>query len=202
MAILCFALILDVLVVCLFFHLQTLKHKREKERLKEQAESRLLYIRSLSDILYTYQRKPEQLCERLYEEMAVNKLLSYRVIEDRSDEQFDPALKLNKKDRLLYLLVEDGFTPRELCVLMELNNMNSVYVKYHRIRKKLVDSGVVVSEDGVPEISCRQESDARKSRRRKPVLKNSTLTEMLDAIELSQGPELAEIQQSSPIEQL
>lgn len=161
MAILCFALIVHLLAVYLFCRIRALKQKIETDRLKEQAESRLRYIRSLLDMVYTYQRKPEQLLVHLREEMSVNKLLSYHIIEDRCNEVFDPALKIGKKDQILYLLLEEGFTSRELCVMLELNNLNSVYVKYHRVRKKLSNSGVVppedvVSEDIVPEVRVKQ----------------------------------------------
>ena len=63
-----------------------------------------------------------------------------RNIEDRCDELFDPKLKINKNDLLMYQLYEEGFSPKELCVLFGLNNLNSFYIKHHRIKQKLGQS--------------------------------------------------------------
>lgn len=111
--------------------------KHRYKEMKRIAESRILYIHILLETIYTYNHDPKLLQKHLQCEMTVKKLLGYGTIEDRCDELFDPKLKINKNDLLMYQLYEEGFSPKELCVLFGLNNLNSFYVKHHRINKKL-----------------------------------------------------------------
>ena len=111
--------------------------KYRYKEVKRIAESRILHIHILLETIYTYNHDPELLQKHLQREMTINKLLGYGTIEDRSHELFDPKLRINKNDLLMYQLYEEGFSPKELCVLFGLNNLNSFYVKHHRINKKL-----------------------------------------------------------------
>lgn len=125
-----------LLAIALYIQVWIFVKHRYKE-MKRIAESRILYIHILLETIYTYNHDPKLLQKHLQCEMTVKKLLGYGTIEDRCDELFDPKLKINKNDLLMYQLYEEGFSPKELCVLFGLNNLNSFYVKHHRINKKL-----------------------------------------------------------------
>lgn len=126
-------LVMDIFIVLLIY--RRLRNRFHAATL--QAKSRLNYIRILADTVYTYSHRPELLQKQLQKELSIKKLMAYHVIEGRCDRFFSSTIKVNRKDQLLYMLYKEGFTPRELCVIFELNNLNSVYVKCHRIKKKL-----------------------------------------------------------------
>lgn len=67
--------------------------------------------------------------------MAIKKLMAYHVVDNHCGHFFTSRTKVSTNDQLLYMLHKEGFTPRELCIIFELNNINSVYVKCHRINK-------------------------------------------------------------------
>lgn len=61
--------------------------------------------------------------------------MAYHVVDNNCGHFFPSQTKVSTNDQLLYMLHKEGFTPRELCIIFELNNINSVYVKCHRINK-------------------------------------------------------------------
>ena len=115
-------------------------------KLKLKIRDNCLYVCILIETVYTYKNSPQLLRDRLLQEMTIKKLLCYHLVED--DENFFPSdLKCTKRDKLLYKLHLEGFTYKELCILFELNNLNSVYVKCHRINKKLNDTETPAKQD-------------------------------------------------------
>lgn len=125
-------LVMDIFIVLIIY--RRLRH--HIQYVSGQAKARLNYIRILIDTVYTYSHQPELLqntCKRDVDQ----KLLAYHVIDNRCDRLFSARMKVNSNDQLLYMLHKEGFSPRELCIIFELNNLNSVYVKCHRINKKL-----------------------------------------------------------------
>ena len=126
-------LVMDIFIVLIIY--RRLRH--HIQYVSGQAKARLNYIRILIDTVYTYSHQPELLQKHLQKEMSIKKLLAYHVIDNRCDRLFSARMKVNSNDQLLYMLHKEGFSLRELCVIFELNNLNSVYVKCHRINKKL-----------------------------------------------------------------
>ena len=80
--------------------------------------------------------------KHLQKEMAIKKLMACHVVDNHCGHFFTSRTKVSTNDQLLYMLHKEGFTPRELCIIFELNNINSVYVKCHRINKKLYTNGI------------------------------------------------------------
>jgi len=113
------------------------EQKHYSNKLRNEAQARLNYIHILIDTVYVYGNNHELLSKRLKQEMSAKKLLLYGIIERKQTEACDPELKISEDDRLLYQLLQEGFSLRELCIIFTLNNLNSLYVKHHRIRKKL-----------------------------------------------------------------
>lgn len=129
--------IIDVLIISVIIFVALRERRRYGDRLCSEAQARLDYIHILIDTVYTYGNNHELLSVRLKQEMSAKKLLLYGIIERKQTEACRPELKINEDDRLLYQLLQEGFSPRELCIVFSLNNLNSLYVKHHRIRKKL-----------------------------------------------------------------
>lgn len=126
-------LVMDIFIVLIIYR----RLRNHIHYVSGQAKARLNYIRILIDTVYTYSHQPELLQKPLQKEMSIKKLLAYHVIDNRCDRLFSARMKVNSNDQLLYMLHKEGFSPRELCVIFEWNNLNSVYVKCHRINKKL-----------------------------------------------------------------
>lgn len=133
-------IILDLIVVIMVCRFYSSTQKRHLRCVESRARDRLLYIQSLIEIIYTYKHNPTQLEAHLSNQVSVKKILSYHVIDDECEKYIPKDLKINKNDRLLYTLYQEGFSYRELCVMFELNNLNSAYVKYHRVNKKLANA--------------------------------------------------------------
>ena len=112
-------------------------YRRRVKNIADESEHRLVYIRTLIDSVYTFYRNPEKLLLRMKTEMTADKLLLYGVVRSKCTEACDPAFKVNDDEKLFYQLSLEGFSSRELCVLFKLNSLSSVYVKRHRINKKL-----------------------------------------------------------------
>lgn len=130
-------LILDTVVISLVCIGYTSMHKKAHNRTTDLAQARLLYIRSTIHLVYTYSHQPELMLQHLKTEMSIRKILNYRIIEDHCERMVDDRPEIRQPDKLLYMLHKEGFTPQELCVIFNLNNLNTVYVKCHRVRQKL-----------------------------------------------------------------
>ena len=120
-----------------YFIRMLLEYKKCLREVRLCAANRLRYIQDLIEVVYTYQHQPSHMQQHLRQEMTIKKLLNYHIIDNRCERIFSPGIKSTERDKLLYMLHKDGFSARELCILFELNNVNSVYVKCHRINKQL-----------------------------------------------------------------
>lgn len=125
--------IMDIIIVLFIY--RSLRNRFQE--VTRQASARLDYIRILIDTVYTHDHHPESLQKHMQKEMSIKKLMAYHVVENHCERFFCSRIKVNRNDQLLYMLHQEGFSPRELCIIFELNNLNSVYVKCHRINKKL-----------------------------------------------------------------
>lgn len=129
-----FVLLLDHLII-LPLIIRFIKKNKEYAKYKTLSSDCIRYIEMLIETVYTYKHQPQHLCDHLIQ--TIKKLLSYHIIDEDCSHLFPSDLKCRKNDMLLYKLHMMGFTAKELCLLFELNNINSVYVKCHRIKKKL-----------------------------------------------------------------
>lgn len=111
--------------------------KAIRSSLHRKAEDSRRYVGMLLETVYTHKHRPQHLLEHLLEEMTADKLLCYHLITDDFRGIFPEDFNANKRDMLLYKLSLEGFTPKQLCLMFQLNNLNSVYVKCCRINKKL-----------------------------------------------------------------
>ncbi|MCM1532993.1 MAG: hypothetical protein NC114_12100 [Ruminococcus flavefaciens] len=129
--------IIDILFISILVFVVLRENRLHSHRLRSKAQAQLDYIHILIETVYVYGNNHELLSKRLKQEMSAKKLLLYGIIERKRTEADDPELKISEDDRLLYQLLHEGFSPRELCIIFSLSNINSLYVKHHRIRKKL-----------------------------------------------------------------
>lgn len=129
-------LLIDQLVILpLLCHL--LRRNRLLSGYRSRCEDSRRYIGMLIETLYLYKHNPHRLYEHLTQQMTANTLLNHHIIDEDFTELFPSDFKARPNDMLLYKLHREGFTPRVLCVLFGLNNINSVYVKCHRIKRKI-----------------------------------------------------------------
>lgn len=126
-----FLSILGLMMHCL------IRKNRLLREIETQAADRLQYIRTLIEIVYIYKHDTQLMLKHLQAEMTIKRLLNSHVVADKCDERYPGGIKCTKKDKLLYMLYQEGFSTKELCVLFELNNLNSVYVKCCRMNKKM-----------------------------------------------------------------
>lgn len=136
-------ILLSVLLVSVYLIVTSFQHI---SKLKIRIRDNLRYICILIETVYTYKNNPQQLRDHLLQEMTIKKLLCYHIVEE-DESLFPPDMKCTQKDKLLYKLHLEGFTSKELCILFELNNLNTVYVKCHRVNKKLNPSEQGDSDD-------------------------------------------------------
>lgn len=105
-------------------------------------------IVGLVGLAFTYEHDLEMFHKKFVQMVNVENLKRYKVIEvgeqvlqDGSyDLKVDPSL-LNSKELEMYCLTKRGFTSREMAVVYGMKNINSIYVKKHRLKKKLELSG-------------------------------------------------------------
>lgn len=123
-------------IVLMVFCCCFLTYRQRMRMLKLRLGDNLRYLCMLVETVYTFKNNPQLLRDRLLKEMTIKKWLCYHIVEENNN-PLPVDLKCASKDKLLYKLHLEGFTPRELCVLFELNYLNTVYVKCHRMNKKL-----------------------------------------------------------------
>lgn len=99
------------------------------------SNEQLRLIRSLLDLCYTYRESPAVFLDKFKDKVNIRELKSYMLIEYPKN-RF-PRLK--EDERLLCLLLEAGFTRRELCIVFNLKKASNLYIKHHRILQKLGD---------------------------------------------------------------
>ncbi len=109
----------------------------ERERLEFLSRDRLIYIQTLIEMVYLYKHNPQQLLEALQTEMSIRKLCSHHILDIDLKIKSVEFEKLKHNDQLFYQLYMSGFSTQMLCTIFGLNNLNSVYVKSHRINKHI-----------------------------------------------------------------
>ncbi len=109
--------------------------KNDQERI---ALGRLALIRKLISLAHVYEHDKELFYKKFVETVDTSTLRKHEVIEMVGQDQNNlPTSSIEPKDVELFCLKEQGFTTEELCVIFGLKNPNSLYVKLHKLRKKL-----------------------------------------------------------------
>ena len=120
------------LFACFLLYLFFQQKKRAVLQRYRSAEQ-LRLIRCLLDLCYTYRESPAVFLDKFKDKVNIRELKSYTLI-DAPKKRFP---KLKEDERLLCLLMEAGFSHRELCVIFNLKKTSNLYTKYHRIQQKL-----------------------------------------------------------------
>lgn len=87
-------------------------------------------------LFLTHQNSPLVFLDKFKDKVNTRELKSYDLIEILNNR----FVELKEDEKLLCLLLENGFTQRELCAIFNLNKINNLYIKYNRIRKKWYDT--------------------------------------------------------------
>ena len=95
---------------------------------------RLELLRRLLEHSYQHAVRPELFLDKFREEVCARKLQDAGIVPMPRLASMHPA---KESEIFLYRLIEAGFSRREVCVIFGLKNISSLYVKYHRIKKKL-----------------------------------------------------------------
>ena len=99
----------------------------------ERSKLRLALIKKLISLAYLYSDNG-RFYRKFTECINITSLKDQGVIEiDRAGE----GISLSKKEVELYTLMQNGFTPQEISVILGEKDVNNVYVRQCRLRKKL-----------------------------------------------------------------
>lgn len=123
-----------VLLLLLFFMHRSKIHLRHTVAMHERnSQERLRLLRSIIDLCYAYRESPELFLMKFKDRVNFCQLKNYDLFVEINNRH----QQINEDERLLCVLLEKGFTQRELCVIFNLKKTSYVYVKYHRILQKL-----------------------------------------------------------------
>lgn len=93
------------------------------------------FLQKLIKLAFTFETNKDLFYEKFVATIDVEALKEYGIIEvDSTNPELTP------QEAELYSLIEAGFTPEELCVIYKKKNLNSIYIKRHRLNKKLKGS--------------------------------------------------------------
>jgi len=108
-----------------------------KEETANISDRRLALIRQLIELAYTYCDK-ELFYKKFMEAVSINSLKDSRiVVVDDHDLGPTAGKRLTENEAVMYSLMRQGFTPREITVICREKSINTVYLKQHRLKKKL-----------------------------------------------------------------
>jgi len=102
--------------------------------LRRLADRRLELVRRLIDHSYQYAHQPLTFVHKFNEEVCVQRLLEAKIV---PMPRHAATRSAKESEVFLCRLIDAGFSRREVCVIFGLKNIGSLYVKYHRIKKKL-----------------------------------------------------------------
>lgn len=95
---------------------------------------RLGLLRRLIELSFQHAHQPLTFLNKFNEEVCVRRLLEAKIIPmPRSA----ATRSVKESEVFLCRLIDAGFSRREVCVIFGLKNISSLYVKHHRIEKKL-----------------------------------------------------------------
>lgn len=126
-------LIVGLLLLLILMHRSKIHLRRKAAMYQYNSQERLRLLRSILDLCYAYRESPELFLLKFKDRVNFCQLKNYDIFIDK----YKYLQRINDDERLLCQLMEEGFTQRELCVIFDLKKTSYVYVKYHRILRKL-----------------------------------------------------------------
>lgn len=116
--------------------------RHARERVYADEVSRLMFLlHELVDAAYVYGEDPAKFYVKFLEMISVESLRSRGIIDPDTmlrTPQYNRMCKgLDAKDAELWTLIMAGFDSRALKVIYGMSNINSVYVKRNRLKKRL-----------------------------------------------------------------
>ncbi len=101
----------------------------------------MLLIREMIDMAYVYESDTDKFYQKFREKISVESLRDRGIIEPdmllHKPHYHRMCSELKREDAELWALLKAGFKTRELMVIYGHTNINSVYVKINRLRKRL-----------------------------------------------------------------
>ena len=120
-----------IICICLGILFRVLHVSRLRRRL---ADNRLRILHNMIELFYLYQSQPLKFTHKFRDEIAARHLRQMGIILPprhpvRSDAEAN--------EQFLCRLLDAGFSRKEVCAIFGLKSINCLYVKFHRIKKKL-----------------------------------------------------------------
>ncbi len=116
------------------------RRRRQKKRSRETSLF-LLLVRDLIDTAYTYNTDPAKFYQKFLEQVNISSLRKRGITDPevllRTAGYIIMCKDMRGADAELWALRKAGFTNRELKVVYNLKNLNSIYVKNNRLKKRL-----------------------------------------------------------------
>lgn len=107
-------------------------------RFSRLSRNRLLFIKDCIDLLYVYGRHDApKLYDRFKQLSHIKQLSRYNITDDMPVRRFRHKWhRLTPAERQLVILMNAGFSNRELSVIFDVGKISSIYVKYYRAKSK------------------------------------------------------------------
>lgn len=116
------------------------RYKRERVYAKE-AHRLMLLLRNMIDNAFIYDENPAKFHSKFLEMVSVESLRAHGIIDPdallRTPKYNRTCKELRCEDAELWTFLMAGFSSRELKIIYGLTNLNSVYVKRNRLKKRL-----------------------------------------------------------------
>ncbi len=117
------------------------KHKSDKKKQTLRSVQLMLLVREMIDMAYLYEGDSEKFYCKFIEIIHVKSLRERGVIDPdmllQTPRYNRMCRELKCDDAELWALLKAGFTTRELMMIYGHTNINSIYVKVNRLRKRL-----------------------------------------------------------------
>lgn len=107
------------------------RHHRRTCRL---SANRLRLLHHLIEIHYLFKDRPPVFVRKFQEETCIRKLKDADIIHWNRPSR---ETNVNDDEQFLYQLLKVGFSRKAICVIFDLKSVNSLYVKFHRLKKRL-----------------------------------------------------------------
>lgn len=120
-----------------YFSKATNPYTAMKEEVQDISDKRLVLIRRLINLAYIYSDK-ELFHQKFMDAISINSLKDSEVVGMGDNAlQICHTEKLSDEEMEIYCLMRQGFTPQEMAVIYREKSLNAVYIKRHRLKKKL-----------------------------------------------------------------
>ncbi len=106
----------------------------QNRRWHRLADNRLQLIRHLIDLSYSYKEQPLKFLHHFCDAIRVPALRNSHIVQISRHTSYTET---EEDSRFLIQLLDAGFSRREVCAIFDLKNINCLYVKFHRAKKKL-----------------------------------------------------------------